>query len=342
MSARKREAPDTTARGLPEALQVPGVRHRYIDTGRLRTHVAETGAGSPVLLLHGWAKHWYMWRHVMPLLSDSHRLIAADLRGAGWSDAPRQGYRTAELVDDLRALLDSLGLGRIALVGHDRGAALAFQLAFDDPDRVTRVVALTNSTPTSMSDGWPATPGAMGGHRSSRHLWSAASSWRTSRSSPGPGCVAVSPTGRRCRPTPSPRTWMCCANPISHAPVNSSCTSSHTKSSSRCCGTRRPAGFARPRSCSPAEPTRSRHRQCWVTPRSMPQTCASKWSTTQDTTSPKSVPNSSPTNSGSPESDVPTELTKTSSGSGANPATTDDWGLLRTPAGGTAAASTPR
>ncbi|MET7999214.1 alpha/beta hydrolase [Amycolatopsis sp. NPDC005232] len=139
--------PDTTARGVPEGLQVPGVRHRYIDTGRLRMHVAETGAGSPVLLLHGWAKHWYMWRHVMPLLSDSHRLIAVDLRGAGWSDAPRSGYRTAELVDDLRALLDALGLGRIALVGHDRGAALAFQLALDDPDRVTHVVALNELHP---------------------------------------------------------------------------------------------------------------------------------------------------------------------------------------------------
>jgi pimeloyl-ACP methyl ester carboxylesterase len=150
MNAQDREAPGaagTKARGLPEVPQVPGVRHRYIDTGRLRMHVAETGAGSPVLLLHGWAKHWYMWRHVMPLLSDSHRLIAVDLRGAGWSDAPRGGYRTAELVDDLRALLDALGLDQIALVGHDRGAALAFQLALDDPNRVTHVVALNELHP---------------------------------------------------------------------------------------------------------------------------------------------------------------------------------------------------
>ncbi|MEW2508390.1 alpha/beta hydrolase [Amycolatopsis sp. NPDC047767] len=137
----------TTARALPESLEVPGVRHRYIDTGRLRMHVAEAGAGSPLLLLHGWAKHWYMWRHVMPLLGDSHRVIAVDLRGSGWSDAPRSGYRTADLVGDTRALLDALGLDRIALVGHDRGAAVAFQFALDDPDRVSHVVALNELHP---------------------------------------------------------------------------------------------------------------------------------------------------------------------------------------------------
>ncbi|WP_326835831.1 alpha/beta hydrolase [Amycolatopsis rhabdoformis] len=135
------------ARGLPESLQVPGVSHRFLDTGRLRTHVAETGAGSPVLLLHGWAKHWYTWRHVLPLLGDSHRLIAADLRGCGWTDAPKKGYRTADLVEDLRALLDALGLDRVALVGHDRGAALALQLALADPDRVSHVVALNELHP---------------------------------------------------------------------------------------------------------------------------------------------------------------------------------------------------
>jgi pimeloyl-ACP methyl ester carboxylesterase len=135
------------ARGFPEMPEVSGIRHRYIDTGRLRMHVAETGTGSPVLLLHGWAKHWYMWRHVMPLLNNSHRLIAVDLRGAGWSDAPRSGYRTTDLVDDLRALLDALGLERVAFVGHDRGAALAFQLALADPDRVSHVVAMNELHP---------------------------------------------------------------------------------------------------------------------------------------------------------------------------------------------------
>ncbi|MFJ5265642.1 alpha/beta fold hydrolase [Streptomyces sp. NPDC088387] len=150
MTSPQREAHGTAGTNAPDVPvppEVPGVRHRYVDTGRLRTHVAEAGAGPPVLLLHGWAQHWYMWRHIMPLLSDSHRLIAVDLRGAGWTDAPRSGYRTADLVDDLRALLDTLGLDRVALVGHDRGAALAFQLALDDPDRVSHVVALNELHP---------------------------------------------------------------------------------------------------------------------------------------------------------------------------------------------------
>jgi pimeloyl-ACP methyl ester carboxylesterase len=52
--------------GLPSA---PSVRHRLVDVsgaaGRVRIHLAEAGAGEPVLLLHGWPQHWFMWRHVV-------------------------------------------------------------------------------------------------------------------------------------------------------------------------------------------------------------------------------------------------------------------------------------
>jgi pimeloyl-ACP methyl ester carboxylesterase len=138
----------TTAGGAPAGASerplphLAGVHHRFVDTPRLRFHVAEAGQGEPVLLLHGWPQHWYGWRKLIPLLAGDYRLICPDLRGFGWTDAPRDGYTTAELVDDLLALLDALGLERVLLIGHDRGGWLGFQLCLRAPSRVRRFLAL--------------------------------------------------------------------------------------------------------------------------------------------------------------------------------------------------------
>jgi pimeloyl-ACP methyl ester carboxylesterase len=127
--------------------QVDGVLHRFVDTSRLRVHVAEAGEGEPVLLVHGWPQHWYAWRKVIPLLSERHRVICPDLRGFGWTDAPRDGYGTAALVDDLLALLDTLELDRVLVVGHELGGRLGFHLALRAPARVRRLVTLNAMHP---------------------------------------------------------------------------------------------------------------------------------------------------------------------------------------------------
>jgi pimeloyl-ACP methyl ester carboxylesterase len=76
---------------LPE---VYGVRHRWVAARGLRFHLAEAGEGDHVVLcLHGWPQHWYEWRFLLPRLAAAgYRAIAMDLRGFGWSDAPRDGY----------------------------------------------------------------------------------------------------------------------------------------------------------------------------------------------------------------------------------------------------------
>jgi len=74
---------------------VAGVEHEFVDAGGLRTHVALAGAGEPVVLLHGWPQHWYVWRDVIPLVAPHARVIAPDLRGFGWTDVPRDGFLIA-------------------------------------------------------------------------------------------------------------------------------------------------------------------------------------------------------------------------------------------------------
>jgi pimeloyl-ACP methyl ester carboxylesterase len=131
-------------RPLPAA---PGIEHRYVDTERMRFHVAQAGDGPPVLLLHTWPQHWWAWRKVIPLLAADHRVICPDLRGAGWSDAPKNGYRTEQLVDDVLALLDALDVQRVLVVGHDVGGRIGFHLALRAPERVSGLVTLNAMHP---------------------------------------------------------------------------------------------------------------------------------------------------------------------------------------------------
>ncbi|HEY7048394.1 MAG TPA: alpha/beta fold hydrolase [Jatrophihabitantaceae bacterium] len=128
--------------------ELPGVTHRYVTARGLRFHVAEAGGdGPPVLLLHGFPQHWYAWRHVLADLAADHRVYAMDLRGAGWSDAPRRGYDTANLVRDVLAVLDGLGARRVRLVGHEWGGWLGFHLALAAPERFAGYVAVNAPHP---------------------------------------------------------------------------------------------------------------------------------------------------------------------------------------------------
>ncbi|HEX7298245.1 MAG TPA: alpha/beta hydrolase [Solirubrobacteraceae bacterium] len=119
-----------------------GVAHRTAEARGVRFHLAEAGAGPPVLLLHGWPQHWWAWRRVVPLLAPHARLIMLDLRGFGWSDAPPRGYGKEGMAEDVLAVLDALGLERVRMIGHDWGAWIAFLACCAAPERVERLLAL--------------------------------------------------------------------------------------------------------------------------------------------------------------------------------------------------------
>ena len=124
-----------------------GVEHAYVDLPGLRMHVAEAGAGEPVLLLHGFPQHWWEWRGIIPRLAPHYRVICPDLRGAGWTDAPAEGYTSEQQRTDVLALLDCLGLDRVRLVAHDWSAIVGFQLAIHHPERIEQYVSLATPHP---------------------------------------------------------------------------------------------------------------------------------------------------------------------------------------------------
>lgn len=127
--------------------QLPGVEHRFVDVDGVRIHVAETGDGDPLVLLHGWPQNWWEWRHLIPRLAQDYRVICLDTRGSGWSDAPADGYDKESMATDVLAVLDELGVDRVRMVGHDVGGYLGFLICLRAPERVVRYVALNTGHP---------------------------------------------------------------------------------------------------------------------------------------------------------------------------------------------------
>ena len=126
---------------------VEGVEHRFVEAGGVRLHVAEAGAGPPLLLVHGWPQHWYEWRGLVAELAGERRLIMPDLRGFGWSDAPPGPIEPEVFVRDLLALLDALGLEQVDVAGHDWGGFSSLLLSARHPERVRRLLAISTPHP---------------------------------------------------------------------------------------------------------------------------------------------------------------------------------------------------
>jgi pimeloyl-ACP methyl ester carboxylesterase len=114
----------------------------FADVNGIRLHYLSAGRGDPVVLLHGFAETSHMWRPLIAELSDRHTVIAPDLRGFGQSAAPADGYTKAAMAQDIHALLNSLKLDRVRLVGHDIGLMVAYAFAAQFPQEVDRLVLM--------------------------------------------------------------------------------------------------------------------------------------------------------------------------------------------------------
>lgn len=99
-----------------------------------------------MLLLHGCPDSSHLWRHQIAALKGAgYRVIAPDQRGFGLSDRPRDAklYRHDLLIADVISLLDDAGIDKVALISHDRGAAVGWRLAERHPERFTCHPALS-------------------------------------------------------------------------------------------------------------------------------------------------------------------------------------------------------
>ncbi|KAK3441125.1 hypothetical protein EUGRSUZ_B01579 [Eucalyptus grandis] len=122
------------------------IKHRTVKVNGVNLHVAESGEGPLVLLIHGFPELWYTWRHqILGLAALGFRAVAPDLRGYGDSDAPAaaDAYTALHVVGDLVGLLDAEGEEKAFVVAHDWGALMAWYLCLLRPDRVKAMVSLS-------------------------------------------------------------------------------------------------------------------------------------------------------------------------------------------------------
>src|SRR4051812_43576329 len=118
-----------------------------VETPRGAVRARVGGEGPPLLLLHGFPETHLMWHAVAPALAERFTVVAADLPGYGDSFRPPPAgdhapHGKRALAGDLVAAMARLGHVRFAVAGHDRGGRVAYRMALDQPDVVTKLAVL--------------------------------------------------------------------------------------------------------------------------------------------------------------------------------------------------------
>ncbi len=123
-----------------------GITHRTVEANGIRIHLAEAGEGPLVVFCHGFPESWYSWRSQLKALAEAgFHAVAPDMRGYGQTDRPEEieKYTLLHLVGDMIGVVDALGGGQTAIVGHDWGAPVAWYAALLRPDRFRAVAGLS-------------------------------------------------------------------------------------------------------------------------------------------------------------------------------------------------------
>ena len=125
----------------------PGFRTQRIQTSGATIHTVVGGSGPPLLLIHGYPQTHVEWHKIAGRLAQHYTVVMTDLRGYGDSSKPAGGenhanYSKRAMALDQVEVMHALGFDRFAVVGHDRGARVAWRLTIEHPERVSRAVAI--------------------------------------------------------------------------------------------------------------------------------------------------------------------------------------------------------
>ena len=146
--------------GFPLPDKLYRTRHRFVEVGGVKISYREAGADiSPaLLLLHGFPTSSHMFRDLIPALADKYRVIAPDLPGFGFSEAPDRAqfrYTFDHLADVIDRFTTVAGLARYAIYVFDYGAPVGFRLATRHPERITAIISQNgNAYEEGLSEGW--------------------------------------------------------------------------------------------------------------------------------------------------------------------------------------------
>jgi haloalkane dehalogenase len=111
-------------------------RSNFVEVHGSKIHYIDEGKGEPILLLHGNPTSSYLWRNIIPHLTNNARCIAPDLIGMGKSDKPDIEYKFFDHVKYIEGFIDKMKLNDITLVVHDWGSGLGFHYAMRNEDKI--------------------------------------------------------------------------------------------------------------------------------------------------------------------------------------------------------------
>src|SRR5258708_6603381 len=138
--------PDERFQNLPDSPLYP----HYVEVNGLRVHYLDEGQGEVILCLHGEPSWSYLYRKMLPIFSQQHRVLAMDFIGFGRSDklTERDEYSFQMHRDILVGFIQALDLERITLVVQDWGGLLGLRVASEMPERFSRLVTMNTGLPT--------------------------------------------------------------------------------------------------------------------------------------------------------------------------------------------------
>lgn len=128
---------------------IDGVRRSFVEARGVRFHVTEAGPpdGRPVLALHGWPQHHWVYRDLLADPPPGLRIIAPDLPGYGWSGPAPHAWAKDDVAADVLALMDAMGLDRVLLVGHDWGGFVGYRMVLAAPERFDGYLVMNMAHP---------------------------------------------------------------------------------------------------------------------------------------------------------------------------------------------------
>jgi pimeloyl-ACP methyl ester carboxylesterase len=122
---------------------IEGTTHHTVAVNGTELHYVSAGtSGSPVLLVHGFPESWWAFRKLIPLLADSHRVFAVDLRGFGDSAPADDHHDSTVAAEDLHLLIGQLGVGPVHVAVQDIAGGTVFRLAATHPDDLMSFTAI--------------------------------------------------------------------------------------------------------------------------------------------------------------------------------------------------------
>jgi len=136
------------------------IHYRFERVGDVNVFYREAGdpAAPTILLLHGFAASSFMYRDLIPALSDRYHVVAPDLPSFGYTEAPARelyAYTFANITKTMDRFTEQLKLDRYAIIVHDYGAPVGWRLALAHPSRITAIVSQNgNAYEEGLAKGW--------------------------------------------------------------------------------------------------------------------------------------------------------------------------------------------